>query len=220
MATDSERIALLVDLASFDAKEKLGRALAAYNAQLALNKGFGNSRRWLGLADKLADAGREYIDQLAEKIGRIASSGDALTAYSTAVESFLQYLDNEYQAAWDQTAPWQRDKAASPPPAWEIARRQLTMAVSLREMELEAKSDARAIAPEAPTRAPSVKSGRPPSDDKILAKADEMKARGLSGFAIASQMRLEPGFENVATTHVRALIKGRWPAGRPRHNGR
>lgn len=65
-------------------------------------------------------------------------------------------------------------------------------------------------------RSPLVKAGRPPSDDEILAKADEMKARGLDGRTIAKEMRLEPGFENVATTAVRDLIKGRWkPAGRP-----
>ena len=66
-------------------------------------------------------------------------------------------------------------------------------------------------------RAPSLKAGRPPSDGAILAKADEMKARGLDGRTIAKKMRLEPGFENVATTAVRDLIKGRWkPAGRPK----
>lgn len=66
-------------------------------------------------------------------------------------------------------------------------------------------------------RAPSVKAGRPPSDDEILAKADEMKARGQDGRTIAKLMRFEPGFENVATTAVRELIKGRWkPAGRPK----
>lgn len=66
------------------------------------------------------------------------------------------------------------------------------------------------------SRAPSVKTGRPPNDPKILAKADEMKARGLDGRTIAKQMRLEPEFENVATTAVRELIKGRWKAGRPK----
>ena len=66
-------------------------------------------------------------------------------------------------------------------------------------------------------RSPSVKAGRPPSDGEILAKADEMKARGLDGRTIAKEMRLEPLFENVATTAVRELIKGRWkPAGRPK----
>jgi hypothetical protein len=66
-------------------------------------------------------------------------------------------------------------------------------------------------------RAPAVKSSRPPSDDAILAKADEMKARGLDGRTIAKEMRLEPGFENVATTLVRELIKRRWkPGGRPK----
>ena len=66
-------------------------------------------------------------------------------------------------------------------------------------------------------RAPSVKVGRPPSDDEILAKADEMKARGLDGRTIAKKMRLEPGFENVATTAVRELIRGRWKtSGRPK----
>ncbi|MBT2185556.1 hypothetical protein [Sphingobium nicotianae] len=66
-------------------------------------------------------------------------------------------------------------------------------------------------------RAPAVKTGRPPSDGEILSKADEMKARGLDGRTIAKCMRLEPGFENVATTTVRDLIKGRWkPAGRPK----
>ncbi|MXO75014.1 hypothetical protein GRI40_07245 [Altererythrobacter aerius] len=67
------------------------------------------------------------------------------------------------------------------------------------------------------TRAPSVKAGRPPSDDEILAKADEMKSRGMDGRTIAKEMRLEPGFQNVATTAVRELIKGRWkPGGRPK----
>jgi len=68
-----------------------------------------------------------------------------------------------------------------------------------------------------PLRSPSVKAGKPPIDEDILAKADEMKARGLDGRTIAKEMRLEPGFENVATTMVRELIKGRWrPAGRPK----
>lgn len=71
--------------------------------------------------------------------------------------------------------------------------------------------------PSAPVRAPSVKKGRPPSDEDILAKADEMKARGLDGHTIAKTMRHELGFQNVATTTVRALIKGRWPpSGRPK----
>lgn len=65
-------------------------------------------------------------------------------------------------------------------------------------------------------RAPAVKKGRPPSDSEILAKADEMKARGLSGREIAKTMRNEACFENVATTSVRELIKGRWELGRPK----
>ena len=64
-------------------------------------------------------------------------------------------------------------------------------------------------------RAPSTKAGRAPSKDEILAKADEMKARGLDGRTIAEKMRHETGFDNVATTDVRFLIKGRWPIGRP-----
>ena len=65
-------------------------------------------------------------------------------------------------------------------------------------------------------RAPSVKAGRSPSDDAILEKASEMKARGLTGRTIAKKMRLEAGFENVATTAVRDLIKGKWASGRPK----
>lgn len=65
-------------------------------------------------------------------------------------------------------------------------------------------------------RAPSVKEGRPPDDYAILAKADEMKCRGLDGRTIAKTMRFEPGFANVATIEVRRLIKGRWPRGRPK----
>lgn len=69
-------------------------------------------------------------------------------------------------------------------------------------------------------RAPSVKGGYPPDDVVILAKADEMKVRGLTGYQIASSMRHEHGFENVGTTSVRDLIKGRWkPGGRPKQKG-
>jgi hypothetical protein len=70
-----------------------------------------------------------------------------------------------------------------------------------------------------PSRAPAVKAGHPPTDDIILKKADEMKARGLTGYEIASKMRHEPGFADVATIYVRDLIKGRWKGGRPRGNG-
>lgn len=70
--------------------------------------------------------------------------------------------------------------------------------------------------PQTLARAPAVKNGRPPNDEAILAKADEMKKCGLDGYKIASTMRLEPGFENVSTTLVRELIKGRYPAGPPK----
>jgi hypothetical protein len=70
------------------------------------------------------------------------------------------------------------------------------------------------------TRAPAVKAGRPPAPETLLAKADEMKARGLTSYQIASAMRHEPGFENVLTTEVRELVKGRWTSsGRPRQRG-
>lgn len=66
-------------------------------------------------------------------------------------------------------------------------------------------------------RAPAVKSGHPPSESDILDKADEMKQRGLTGREIAGQMRHEPGFENVGTCEVRALIIRRWkPSDRPK----
>lgn len=63
-----------------------------------------------------------------------------------------------------------------------------------------------------PTRAPSFKAGRPPTEDEIRAKADEMRARSnMTGRDIASAMHHEPGFENVATRDVRELLKGRYP---------
>jgi hypothetical protein len=66
-------------------------------------------------------------------------------------------------------------------------------------------------------RASSFKSARGPDRATILAKADEMKASGMDGRTIAKEMRLIPGFENVYTTEVRELIKGRWePSGRPK----
>jgi hypothetical protein len=66
------------------------------------------------------------------------------------------------------------------------------------------------------SRAPSYKEGRAPDDEVIIAKAEEMKARGLAGRDIARTMRLEPGFENVGTVLVRELIHKRWPRGRPK----
>jgi hypothetical protein len=65
-------------------------------------------------------------------------------------------------------------------------------------------------------RAPSVKSARPPIDEEILAKADEMKARGINGRTIAKEMRLEPGFEHTPNEKVRYLITGRYDRGRPK----
>ncbi|RVU04120.1 hypothetical protein EOE18_13195 [Novosphingobium umbonatum] len=68
--------------------------------------------------------------------------------------------------------------------------------------------------PIAETRAPSVKLARPPANDAILKKADEMHKRGMKGRDIASRMRFENGFENTPTTLVRELIKGRYRSGR------
>jgi hypothetical protein len=63
-------------------------------------------------------------------------------------------------------------------------------------------------------RSPAVKQGRPPGDEEILAKAYDLRSRfGWDGYAIASRMRFEPGFENVATTDVRRVIKGKFPRG-------
>ncbi|WP_143066701.1 hypothetical protein [Sphingobium sp. YR768] len=59
-------------------------------------------------------------------------------------------------------------------------------------------------------RAPTFKRGNPPSRDAILAKADEMHARGLSTIEIARDMRFEDGFEYVANRDARELIKGRY----------
>lgn len=63
-------------------------------------------------------------------------------------------------------------------------------------------------------RAPSYKRGRPPSDEDILIKADEMKGRGMNGYEIASLMHKEQGFEHVSTTRVRELINGKYPRGK------
>ncbi len=62
-------------------------------------------------------------------------------------------------------------------------------------------------------RAPSVKAGRSPDDDLIIKKADEMHARGITGYDIAKMMRHEKGFENAGNVWVRELIKGRYKSG-------
>lgn len=68
--------------------------------------------------------------------------------------------------------------------------------------------------PTSPTRAPAFKTARPPDDAAILEQADKMHAGGMTGRVLASQMRFVPGFEHVATTSVRNLIKGRYKGGR------
>jgi hypothetical protein len=68
------------------------------------------------------------------------------------------------------------------------------------------------------TRAPSMKWSRPPPDDAIREKAAEMRARGLTGYEIASAIRLEPGFERVGTVLAREVIKGMWKGGRRKVN--
>lgn len=81
---------------------------------------------------------------------------------------------------------------------------------------IEKTQDMADCASSSQSRAPAVKKGNPPSREAILAKADEMKSRGYNRDEIASRMRHEPGFHNVATTEVRELLKGRWRRGRPR----
>lgn len=66
------------------------------------------------------------------------------------------------------------------------------------------------------TRAPAVKLTAPPSVGAILAKAVEMKDRGVGSRDIAKTMRSEDGFAQVSTCYVRELLRGRWPPGRPK----
>lgn len=137
MATNAERIALLVELATADFNEKLGRDLAAFTAQLALNNGLANSRRWVGFADLLANSARSYIDDLATKIRAIEAGGSALATYSNAVESLLAHLDSKYQSAWAKDAPWRLDKDAPPPPAWQSTKAQLNLAFQVQQSEFD-----------------------------------------------------------------------------------
>lgn len=65
-------------------------------------------------------------------------------------------------------------------------------------------------------RASPRKGNELPSDEIILAKADEMRARGLDGRAIARLMCHEPGFENCGNVFVRNLILGRYERGQRR----
>jgi hypothetical protein len=215
---ENERIAQIVELASADAKDKLGRELAANRANAAKTGAQQGSRFWVALASLLAVTARTFIDDLADKVTAIQASDGALAAYSFAVESFMAYLDCKYKAAWVRNASWRRTKDAPPPAHWEVKKRLLLLAVEVQKGRfMQPSEQADQVRSE---RAPSVKAGRPPSDDEILAKADEMKGREMKGRTIASEMRHEPGFENVATTQVRELIKGRWrPNGRPKRNG-
>ncbi|MXO74853.1 hypothetical protein GRI40_06415 [Altererythrobacter aerius] len=104
----------------------------------------------------------------------------------------------------------------------------LTITVSLARIEIDAR-DAADLGYSPPSAAPAAadlaapflpanaqrasphKKGRPPAEDTILAKADEMHASGMNGREIAKLMRLETGFENVGNNLVRDLIEGRYP---------
>lgn len=84
------------------------------------------------------------------------------------------------------------------------------------QIRLAAFEGAAVLYEETSTRAPAFKDGRPPSDERIVAKAEEMKTLGLTGYEIATEMRHEEGFQNVGTVAVRQLLKGRWSGGRRR----
>ena len=56
-----------------------------------------------------------------------------------------------------------------------------------------------------------------PPDADILAKAQAMMAQGFDRDAVARSLRIEPGFEAVTNEHVRRLLKGTRPRGRPQN---
>ncbi len=145
MTSNAERIALTVRLACEDAKDRLGRELAAYNAEVALKNAFGNSRRWLGLADILANSARSYIDDLATKIRAIETGGQASEAYSDAVVSFLAHLDSKYDSEWANDAPWRQAKDAPPPHAWQSAKGHLDLAFRVQHTEFDQTTNEPAI---------------------------------------------------------------------------
>lgn len=137
MAMEAERIELTVELVTSESKNRLGRELAIYAAQLARNNGLSNSRRWPGLADRLAAAGCEYIDDLAKKIGGISTSVEAHESFGNAANAFLAHLDAIFQDQWRKSAPWRMGKDSPAPKTWSKIRPDLEKQVRLHLLAIE-----------------------------------------------------------------------------------
>ena len=137
MATNAERIALVVELATDDAKDKLGKKLAAFISELAKNNGLSQSGRWTGLAARLADSARAFTDDLAVSVRAIDQGSEALAAYSNAVEAFLSHLDSVFADEWGKDAPWRRISDAPAPPHWQEMRDKLSLALKVQKAEFD-----------------------------------------------------------------------------------
>ncbi len=217
MTNSAKRVAQRIELESRDAKQGFSEELARLNDEIAVHKSWNNTRRWIIMADIMAKSARALIDRLADKVKAIELSPMSHAAFAQGIESYLKFLDAEYEREWAKQAIWRADRLAPIPSAWEQAKNAVSQAYQFQSSEfLAAIKQTTPPLPEmslSNQRAPAVKAGPPPTDEQILRKADEMKARGLNGRTIASQMRHEPGFENVSTILVRELILGRWQSG-------
>jgi len=149
------------------------------------------------------DAARKYVDDM---VLRFDQNAAFIVPRIRAENGFER--DGEQHAVAIRQYEFARSKVADCIAAAELAFSKDTVE------RISGVDNARQLGSSHATRAPAVKAGRPPDDAAILVKAAEMRAREMTGYDIAKQMRHEPGFEHVSTTHVRALIRGVYKGGR------
>ena len=203
MALDDERIETVIGWITAEADAKIDDRLVDYRARMARNRGLGQAFIKGGLADLLAAETHDFFDKLAANIGVIGAGPKIGIQFGNAAHDWLKHLDFIYRLE-SQRTKHSKIKNAPAPDAWERTRYILEREIEHHRLRLEEKNL---------SRSPTVKKGWPPRDEAILAKADEMKERGMGSYEIAAKMRHEPGFENTGTTVVRNLIKGRWNRG-------
>lgn len=182
--------------------------------------------------DRLAEAWQEFRDAVSRCVVKIRGRFSPTYSLPDACLADVENLDGNVLATYSQfdvsTGGIRRQPAGSPDILWrdhpssfdrEYAsfgdEEDKRAAGGYLLVEVERSGLFETMRSNKSSRAPSFKAGHAPDDESILAKADEMKMLGINGRDIAKGMRHHQGFENVATTRVRELIKGRWEPGRP-----
>lgn len=220
---DEERLFVRrqIERLSMDYRNSVDAALGDHLAEVARNRAFGGSRRWIAVAKIFDESGRAFIAELGPAIRRISNDPDAYKLMEIGVTEFLDHLTELFALKYITSRRAFARPSPGPEPIplhWEQARYGLELDLKLQQREFVASNPAQPRSPDLgsplerggpnPTPRSPAEAGSPLVDEKL----DHGCEPGTGDDAIQFIPTGAPGRDSGIAA-VRIILKERADAG-------